>query len=114
MSVASSQSQSAKHHGQTTKGGAKSQIQNRKLLEGRYAPRAVDGGTNRPLHLSANPKFEIQDGKFEVSFELAAYDPSLPLITDPGLSYSTFLGGVTTTGRRASRWAPQAMVLLPA
>jgi hypothetical protein len=32
-------------------------------------------------------------GKNRVSFELAAYDRSKPLVIDPVLSYSTYLGG---------------------
>jgi len=31
--------------------------------------------------------------KQEVSFEIAAYDTSRPLVIDPTLSYSTYLGG---------------------
>ena len=49
----------------------KSQIQNRKSVEGRYTLIA----------------------KNEVGFELADYDRSLPLVIDPVLSYSTYLGG---------------------
>src|SRR5206468_7525367 len=29
----------------------------------------------------------------QVGFAVAAYDPSKPLVIDPGLSYSTYLGG---------------------
>lgn len=32
-------------------------------------------------------------GKREVGFELEEYDASLPLVSDPVLSYSTYLGG---------------------
>lgn len=44
-------------------------------------------------------KKEIVDGKYvflaqgEVGFEIGRYDPSMPLIIDPILSYSTYLGG---------------------
>ena len=35
----------------------------------------------------------VLEGKNQVSFELAAYDASKPLVIDPVLSYSTYLGG---------------------
>ena len=38
-------------------------------------------------------------------FAVGAYDPRYPLVIDPGLDYSTFLGGTGwRSGRRASRW----------
>ncbi|HEV2491575.1 MAG TPA: SBBP repeat-containing protein [Terriglobia bacterium] len=37
----------------------------------------------------------VLKGKHEVGFELAAYDPSRPLVIDPVLSYSTYLGGTS-------------------
>jgi hypothetical protein len=35
----------------------------------------------------------IRKGQFQVAFEIAAYDPGKPLVIDPVLSYSTYLGG---------------------
>lgn len=40
-----------------------------------------------------NPKAKIQNPKYEVGFEVAAYEASRPLVIDPVLSYSTYLGG---------------------
>ena len=69
-----------------------------------------DGGDVR-LHkpvvyqpVSVNPKSQIQnprsvDGRYllladnRIGFEIGAYDKTLPLIIDPVLSYSTYLGG---------------------
>lgn len=36
------------------------------------------------------------DGRHRVSFELANYDPATPLVIDPTLEYSTYLGGAGT------------------
>ncbi|HJU50100.1 MAG TPA: SBBP repeat-containing protein, partial [Pseudogulbenkiania sp.] len=41
--------------------------------------------------------YRIQ-GKNQVGFQLASYDHSKPLVIDPTLSYSTFLGGTTGSG----------------
>ena len=57
--------------GQRTSPNPKSQIQNRKLVDARYVLKP--GGI--------------------VTFEIAPYDVTLPLIIDPVLSYSTYLGG---------------------
>ncbi|MCF8142533.1 MAG: SBBP repeat-containing protein [Deltaproteobacteria bacterium] len=40
-----------------------------------------------------SPAGQSQTGKFSYGFQVAAYDPSYPLIIDPVLSYSTYLGG---------------------
>ena len=59
----------------------KSKIQNRKYLDGRYTLRV------------SNPKSKIQNSKSQVGFEIASYDPTKPLVIDPVLSFSTYLGG---------------------
>ena len=50
--------------------------------------RAVDGSFE-----IRSPADQSQTGKFSYGFEVASYDPSYPLIIDPTLSYSTYLGG---------------------
>jgi hypothetical protein len=42
---------------------------------------------------TVSPKSGETEPKYEVSFQLAAYDSKLPLVIDPVLSYSTLLGG---------------------
>jgi hypothetical protein len=54
----------------------------RKFIEGSYSLREV-----------ANHQSPIPNPQFEVAFELGPYDKTKPLIIDPVLSYSTFLGG---------------------
>ena len=58
-------------HGQRTSANPKSKIQNPKLIEGHY----------------------VLEPDGEVAFEIAPYDTTRPLIIDPILSYSSYLGG---------------------
>jgi beta-propeller repeat-containing protein len=57
-----------------------SKIQTRRLLDGHYV---------------------LRDSS-HVTFELASYDPALPLTIDPVLSYSTYLGGDAEPGGQAN------------
>jgi hypothetical protein len=41
-------------------------------------------------------------------FWVGAYDPRYPLVIDPGLDYSTFLGGRMAMGAKVSRWTERA------
>jgi Beta-propeller repeat len=58
----------------------KAQIQNRKLIDGHFVLRPIQ-----------HPKSKAQS--YEVSFQIASYDHTKPLIIDPTLAYSTYLGG---------------------
>ena len=55
--------------------------------------RAIDGG----FKLVERPELgDKSDSRIEIGFRVAAYDPTRPLIIDPVLAYSTFLGGMSS------------------
>jgi uncharacterized repeat protein (TIGR01451 family) len=56
-------------------------------LSGGLVERTAQYVLRRPVAADAG------DGRITVGFRVAAYDPAAPLIIDPILSYSTFLGG---------------------
>jgi hypothetical protein len=62
------------------------------------------GGEPNALEAKNIEAKNIIDGRWvlkggnRVGFEVAAYDPSKPLVIDPALSYSTYLGGTGTDG----------------
>ena len=55
----------------------------------------VDG-----VRRAINARYTL-DKKQKVGFEIGDYDTSLPLVIDPVLDYSTFLGGTSTDEGRA-------------
>jgi len=73
----------ATNHGQGTTG--------RRHIDGRYVLRTLRLEDRKSK--SGNPKSKIESPRYEVSFQIASYDPTLPLVIDPVLSYSTYLGG---------------------
>ena len=59
-------------------------------------------------HRSVQGKYVLRAGH-ELGFAVAAYDTARPLIIDPTLVYSTYLGGSGVSMRAtASRWTPPA------
>ncbi len=58
-------------------------------------------GTRKPIAVSYS-----LDGKNNVTFELAEYDSRAPLVIDPVLSYSTYLGGSNIDSSNAIAVAP--------
>jgi len=68
-----------------------SSIDNRQFLDGRYVLRPAK--TEKRNSKIGIRRAESRSPRLEVAFEIASYDPRLPLIIDPALSYSTFLGG---------------------
>jgi hypothetical protein len=69
----------------------KAKIQKRQLLDGRYVLRPGEL-ENRNSKIT-NPQSSIVNRQWEVGFEITSYDPTRPVVIDPVLSYSTFLGG---------------------
>jgi hypothetical protein len=68
-----------------------SSIDKRQFLDGRYVLRPAKTGKRDSQ--TENRRAESRSPRLEVAFEIPSYDPRLPLIIDPALSYSTFLGG---------------------
>jgi hypothetical protein len=44
----------------------------------------------------------------QVAFDIGSYDRTRPLVIDPALSYSTYLGGANIDIGVGSPWTPQA------
>ncbi|MBZ5544498.1 MAG: SBBP repeat-containing protein [Acidobacteriia bacterium] len=83
-------------------GNRQSAIDNRHFLDGRYVLRTSSLETRKSKIENRNsklgprdpdPEFRTPSPEFEVSFQLASFDPTRPLVIDPVLSYSTYLGG---------------------
>ena len=61
-----------------------------------HRPLAYQGETKQPVAVA----YQIAKNK-SVSFALGAYDHAQPLVIDPILSYSTFIGGASSEGANA-------------
>jgi beta-propeller repeat-containing protein len=72
-------------------------IEGRKqYIDGRYA-------LQPSMSRIGNPKLVLSAANAsEISFEVESYDHSMPLVIDPAIAYSTFLGGVTSPGSYGS------------
>jgi hypothetical protein len=69
------------------------------VVSGRSAAREDDGPRTRD---NGQPgQSAILNPQFEISFELSAYDPTRPLVIDPVLTHSTYLGGGNADEARA-------------
>ncbi|HUU12541.1 MAG TPA: choice-of-anchor D domain-containing protein [Terriglobia bacterium] len=77
-------------------------IPNRQFVDGRYVLRElkfktgnskIDNRQSQTTTPAANSPFTTHNSKFEVGFEIAPYDRTRPLVIDPVLAYSTYLGG---------------------
>ena len=60
-----------------------------------FAPRVYRESSGRQQPISA--RFVLRENQ-EVAFELGAYDSNLPLVIDPVLGYSSYLGGTRDEG----------------
>ncbi len=70
----------------------------RQSLEASYVVRGVEGRTGQSKlgtrkSETGNATLAMGRVKYEVGFDIAGYDRSRPLVIDPVLSYSTYLGG---------------------
>jgi hypothetical protein len=63
----------------------------------------IDGGRRQPVEGGY-----VHRSPHQIGFRVGAYDRTRPLIIDPVLSYSTYLGGSGSEGVPASRSMPQA------
>ena len=85
--------------------------------EGQLVVQTAGGGVrwNKPeiyqevdgQHRSVQGKYVLRAGH-ELGFSVASYDTARPLIIDPTLVYSTYLGAAITMAASALRWTPPA------
>lgn len=63
-----------------------------------YIYQEIDGKKVVAGNFAITPPTDQSQQRYSYGFQVASYDPSYPLIIDPTLSYSTYLGGVDPGG----------------
>ncbi|MFB3921315.1 MAG: choice-of-anchor D domain-containing protein [Terriglobia bacterium] len=79
--------------------GADEQLSNRgdrQFIDGRFVLRATHDEIRNPKGIAGSPagsQSASHGSSYEVAFEVGPYERTLPLVIDPVLTYSTYLGG---------------------
>lgn len=88
QSIVSGQLSIATNKGRRGTEKHKTTTHNREFVDGRYVLR-----TSQLTRQPSNPESRTPNPVYEIAFELGPYDETRPLVIDPVLTYSTFLGG---------------------